>query len=164
MKRLLAPLLACLVILGSAEAAVAPEERLADPALEARARDLSKGLRCLVCQNQSIDDSNAPLAQDLRRIVRERLVAGDDEAAIEAFLVARYGEFVLLAPPVRAGTLLLWAGPFILLLGAAGALAWLTLRRRSRSAAGANEGADERPLDANETRELDALLAPERSP
>ena len=105
--------------------AVLPDERLADPALEARARALSKELRCVVCHNESIDDSNATLARDIRIVLRERLAAGDSDAHAKAYLVARYGDFVLLRPPVRADTYLLWFGPFALLaLGAAG------LRRR----------------------------------
>lgn len=107
--------------------AVQPDEIMTDPALEARARDLSSELRCLVCQNQSIDDSAAPLARDLRLIVRERLKAGDSDADVRAYLVARYGDFVLLKPPLKPETLLLWgAPPLILALGAAG----LALRRR----------------------------------
>jgi cytochrome c-type biogenesis protein CcmH len=89
--------------------AVEPGEKLADPALEARARKISQELRCLVCQNQSIDDSNAELARDLRLIVRERITAGDTDAQVLAFVEARYGEFVLLRPPFKLHTLLLWA-------------------------------------------------------
>ena len=92
---------------------------LNDPALEARARKLSQELRCVVCQNQSIDDSNAPLAHDLRVIVRERLAAGDSDPQVLAFVQARYGEFVLLRPPLKLQTLLLWLAPLLLLAGAA---------------------------------------------
>src|SRR5262245_47489213 len=100
MKRLaVLAMLACL--LAGPALAVLPHERLADPALEARARALSLQLRCQVCQNQSIDDSNAPLAADLRRLVRERLTAGDSDAAVLAFMVQRYGDYVLLDPPVK---------------------------------------------------------------
>jgi cytochrome c-type biogenesis protein CcmH len=88
--------------------ALQPDELLADPALEQRARQISSGLRCLVCQNQSIDDSDAPLARDLRVLVRERLEAGDSDAEVESFVVARYGDFVLLRPPVNAYTIILW--------------------------------------------------------
>lgn len=96
--------------------AVQPEEMLQDAALEARARALSQELRCVVCQNQSIDDSNAPLAHDLRVLLRERLQSGDSDQQAIDFLVARYGNFVLLKPPVHWNTLLLWAGPFLILL------------------------------------------------
>lgn len=105
--------------------AVQPDEILPDAAAEARARKLSAELRCLVCQNQSIDDSDAPLARDLRLLVRERIKAGDDDASIRAFMVARYGEFVLLSPPVAISTALLWGLPFLAL--AMGA--YLVLRR-----------------------------------
>jgi cytochrome c-type biogenesis protein CcmH len=97
--------------------AVEPDEVLKDPALEARARKISAELRCLVCQNQSIDDSNAPLARDLRLIVRERLQAGDEDALVLSFIVARYGEFVLLRPRFGFNTLLLWLAPVALALG-----------------------------------------------
>ncbi|MGL5361254.1 MAG: cytochrome c-type biogenesis protein [Bosea sp. (in: a-proteobacteria)] len=108
--------------------AVQPDEILKDPVLEERARALSAGLRCLVCQNQSIDDSDAPLARDLRLIVRERLVAGDTDASVKAYVTARYGEFVLLSPPFNAGTVLLWGGPFaVLALG--GLLVWRQRRK-----------------------------------
>src|SRR5690606_38216184 len=104
-RRLLAALLLGLCLLApAAQGATSPDEILADPALEERARDLSRQLRCLVCQNQSIDDSDAELARDLRQIVRERLVAGDSDEEIIAFLTARYGDFVLLKPPVKPAT------------------------------------------------------------
>jgi cytochrome c-type biogenesis protein CcmH len=109
--------------------AVQPGEELADKGQERRAREISAGLRCLVCQNQTIDDSDAPLAKDLRRIVRERISAGDSDAAVHAFVVARYGEFVLMKPPFGLHTALLWIGPFLVLLaGAGGLLLW---RRKS---------------------------------
>ena len=112
--------------------AVQPDEVLSDPALEARARSLSKELRCMVCQNQSIDDSAAPLARDLRLLVRERLTSGDSDQQVLDFLVARYGEFVLLKPRFGWNTALLWLGPPGLLLG--GALVLLVVgRRRSRA-------------------------------
>ena len=107
-------LLFCLLLAGPAFA-VLPSEQLADPALEARARAISAGIRCVVCQNQSIDDSDAPLAHDLRVIVRERLTAGDSDAAATQYLVARYGHYVLLKPPVEAATLALWFAPALLL-------------------------------------------------
>jgi len=102
--------------------AVEPDEMLADPALEARAEALSKELRCVVCQNQSIDASSAPLARDMRLLVRERLLAGDTDAQTKAYLVDRYGNFVLLKPPLQAHTLLLWFGPLLILLVVGGAL------------------------------------------
>ncbi len=116
--------------------AVLPSERLADPALEARARALSLELRCQVCQNQSIDDSNAPLAADLRRLVRERLVAGDSDAGVLDYIVRRYGDYVLLRPPVREDTAVLWFGPLaIFLAGAAGAFVYLRRRKPQTDAA-----------------------------
>lgn len=113
--------------------AVQPGERLADPALEARARTLSQQLRCVVCQNQSIDDSDAELAADLRRLVRERLSAGDTDAQVVAFLVARYGDFVRLKPPFDPRTYLLWLAPFVVLVIGA-ALVVATLRRQKKLA------------------------------
>ena len=130
--------------------AVLPHEMLPDPAQEARARALSRDIRCQVCQNQSIDDSNAPLAADLRRIVRERIVAGDSDEAVSEFLVRRYGENVLMRPPVRPATWPLWFGPAAILLVAGGAL--LMVIRRKRPAAGPL------PLAADEERRLNELL------
>ena len=109
--------------------AVLPEEVLKDPVLESRARIISKDLRCLVCQNQSIDDSNAPLAKDLRLIVRERLTSGDSDAQVFEFIVSRYGNYVLLKPPFQTDTFLLWTAPFILMLMAL-AIAFNYLRKR----------------------------------
>jgi cytochrome c-type biogenesis protein CcmH len=100
--------------------AVMPDEVLKDPALEARARIISQDLRCLVCQNQSIDDSNAPLAKDLRVIVRERLIAGDSNEQVFGYVVARYGNYVLLKPPLQQDTLILWLAPFLLMIIALG--------------------------------------------
>lgn len=111
--------------------AVEPDEILSDSALESRARSLSAELRCLVCQNQSIDDSNAPLAKDLRMLVRERLVAGDSDDAVLDFIVARYGSFVLLKPPLGPETILLWMAPLVLLVGIG---TGILLRLRQRSA------------------------------
>ncbi len=134
--------------------AVQPDEVLKDPAMEARAREISKELRCLVCQNQSIDDSNAPLARDLRVLVRERLVAGDDDSGVLSYITARYGDYVLLRPPFKASTYVLWIGPVVvLLLGALGAA--LFLRGRSRPAAA---GDTEAPLTPEERARLDKLL------
>ncbi len=120
-----------LSIAGAAKA-VQPDEVLPDPALEARARAISEGLRCLVCQNQSIDDSDAPLARDLRILVRERLKAGDSDAQVKGYLVDRFGEFVLLKPVFAWHTALLWLAPFLVL--AAGAAAVLVQARRRRVA------------------------------
>ncbi len=159
MTRLLPLLLSALFWIGTAEAGgVKPDEMLDDPVLEARARNLGKQLRCLVCQNQSIDDSDAPLASDIRRLVRERLVAGDTDEEVKAFLVARYGEFVLLRPPIRPGTWLLWAGPFaVLILG--GVAVGLYMRRRA--ARGESE-IDE--LSEEERARLERLLAGDTRP
>jgi cytochrome c-type biogenesis protein CcmH len=110
--------------------AVEPSERLADPALEARARALSQELRCLVCQNESIDESNAPLAHDLRLLVRKRLIAGDSDRQVLDYIVARYGVFVLLDPPFEPVTWLLWLGPPVLVVGAAMGLLLRARRHR----------------------------------
>ena len=135
MRRALAIVLA-LSLLGVPALAVQPDEILKDPALESRARALSQELRCMVCQNQSIDDSDAPLAKDLRVLVRERLSAGDSDNQVIDFLVARYGEFVLLKPRVTAHTLLLWLAPFAaLLIGGWGVIAFI--RRRGSGSADA---------------------------
>ena len=124
--------------------AVEPNEILKDPALEQRARALSQNLRCLVCQNQSIDDSNADLARDLRVVVRERLTAGDSDDQVIDFVVARYGEFVLLKPPVNARTMLLWGGPaLVLLFGALGLVMWFR-RRNTATAEGLSPEEEER--------------------
>jgi cytochrome c-type biogenesis protein CcmH len=137
----------------SAAHAVLPDEVMSDPAREARARNLSRELRCMVCQNQSIDDSEAPLARDLRLLVRERIAAGDSDAQVVDFLVARYGEFVLLKPRFERQTLLLWLVPPLLLIGGGLAL-WLHIRRRVGS-----ESADAvAPLTADEEARLSALM------
>lgn len=122
--------------------AVQPDEVLPDPVLEERARALSAGLRCLVCQNQSIDDSDAALAKDLRVLVRERLVAGDTDEGVIDFIVSRYGEFVLLNPRLSAGTLLLWGAPILLLVAGAG-FAFFAARGRGREAKTAGLTAEE---------------------
>lgn len=130
MRDCLTPVLLAIILTLSGQAhAMQPDEVLKDQALEARARALSAELRCLVCQNQSIDDSNAPLARDLRLLVRERLKTGESDAQIMSFIVARYGEFVLLRPPFDTRTLLLWLTPFMVLV--AGGLA-IALRSRGR--------------------------------
>jgi cytochrome c-type biogenesis protein CcmH len=146
--RFVLALVAVLAFTGAA-LAVQPDEVLKDTALELRARDISAGLRCLVCQNQSIDDSDAQLAKDLRLLVRERLVAGDSDEQVRDFLVQRYGEFVLLKPTFRAHNMLLWLTPaLVLALGAIGAYA--ALRRRPQASAAA--------LDDEEQKALQALL------
>ena len=140
-----------LLLLAGPCRAVEPGEQLKNPALEARARAISEGLRCLVCQNETIDESSASLAHDIRILLRERLTAGDtDEQAIQA-IVKRYGEFVLLDPPVRPATYVLWFGPFgVLLVGVLGGLTWLRRRTGRTDAA--------RPLSPDEARRLDIIL------
>ena len=160
MKRIFAGLVAAIVIAGTSTAfAVQPDEIMADPVKEARARDLSRELRCMVCQNQSIDDSDAPLARDLRLLVRERIAAGDSDAQVTDFLVARYGEFVLLKPRLKPHTLLLWLLPPLALAGGGLAL-WIHGRRRTRSAA-REDGAAK--LSADEEARLQKLMAGEVS-
>src|SRR3984893_9059064 len=124
-------------------AAVQPDEILKDPALEGRARALSRDLRCMVCQTQSIDDSDAPLARDLRLLVRERLTVGDSDPQVVDFLVARYGEFVLLKPRFEWHTAALWLTPAVALIAGAIAMAAAIRRRRNASAAAAPLSADE---------------------
>jgi cytochrome c-type biogenesis protein CcmH len=147
-------LLALLTMLASSGPALAvrPDEILKDPALEARARDLSRELRCMVCQNQSIDDSDAPLAHDLRVLVRQRLEAGDTDQQVIDFLVARYGEFVLLKPRLEAHTLLLWGLPPAALLIGFAAL-YLLARKRNRPTV-------EPALSAEEQQRLSTLAGP----
>jgi cytochrome c-type biogenesis protein CcmH len=137
------PMLLLFLSVAAPAFAVQPDEVLADPVLEARARDLSQGLRCLVCRNENIDESNAELARDLRLLVRERLMAGDSDAEVVAYLVDRYGEYVLLRPTASGSNLILWiAGPGMLLLGLTAAGLYL---RRRRGAA------DEPPAALSET-------------
>ena len=138
-----------------------PDEIMADPVKESRARDLSRELRCMVCQNQSIDDSEAPLARDLRLLVRERIAAGDSDAQVIDFLVARYGEFVLLKPRLKPHTLLLWLLPPLALAGGGLAL-WTYGRRRSKSAASEEQSLLE--LSADEKARLQRLIAAEPTP
>ena len=146
-----ATLLVAVVAMAPTARAVTADTPLAEPRLEARAITLHKVLRCLVCQNQSIHDSNAALARDLRRIVRERIAAGASDEAVIEFVVARYGDWVLLRPPFKAKTLVLWLGPaVILVLAAAGVLAYFRHRRTAPAAAA--------PLTDEERRRLDALL------
>lgn len=128
--------------------AVQPDEMLADPALETRARAISEELRCVVCQNQSIDDSDAPLAKDLRLVVREQLTMGKSDADVMAYIVSRYGNFVLLKPPVEPATWALWAGPFaVLFIGGAGLAVWSRRRRMAETS----------PLSAAEADEIARL-------
>jgi cytochrome c-type biogenesis protein CcmH len=141
--------------------AVQPDEIMSDPAKEARARDLSRELRCMVCQNQSIDDSEAPLARDLRLLVRERIAAGDSDAQVIDFLVARYGEFVLLKPRLEPHTLLLWLLPPLALAGGGLAL-WVRSRRGSGS--GSKEDQSLLKLTAEEEARLEQVIAAEPVP
>ena len=130
-RRLIAVLAALLLVLTSSAVAVQPGEVLADPALETRAREIGKELRCLVCQNQSIDDSDADLARDLRVLVRERLRAGDSDRQVVDYVVSRYGDFVLLRPPLKASTYALWFGtPLALLLAVVAIVAYYRNRQR----------------------------------
>lgn len=150
MKKLSLAWLALVLVLfcsGSASA-VKPDEVLANPALETRARSISEGLRCMVCQNQSIDESDADLARDLRILVRERLTAGDSDAQVLDYVVSRYGEFVLLKPRLSARTVLLWGTPFVLLL--AGGLAMFFSARIKRNEAPS--------LTTDEQAKLDEIL------
>jgi cytochrome c-type biogenesis protein CcmH len=133
--------------------AVEPDEILKDPVLEARARSISKILRCLVCQNQSIDDSNAGLARDLRLVVRERLTAGDNDKAVIGYITARYGDFVLLKPPFKSSTYLLWGGPAA--IAAAGLIAVVVTFRRRLAA----QSSDIAPLSDEEIQRLAKLAA-----
>ncbi|MEO5336821.1 MAG: cytochrome c-type biogenesis protein CcmH [Magnetospirillum sp. WYHS-4] len=135
--------------------AVEPNEILKDPALEHRARDVGQALRCVVCQNQSIDDSNAELARDMRILVRERILKGDSDRQVLDYMVSRYGDFVLLDPPFKATTYALWFGaPLIVLLGLGGVL----LFYRRRNADGAEIPDEPAPLSAEEKRRLEALF------
>jgi cytochrome c-type biogenesis protein CcmH len=149
--------LAMIVMAMTSAQAVQPDEVMADAAKEARARDLSRELRCMVCQNQSIDDSEAPLARDLRLLVRERIAAGDSDAQVMDFLVARYGEFVLLKPRLNEHTWLLW---FLtpLTLAAGGIALWMQGRRRAR----AGEDAALTSLTPDEEARVSQLVAAEQ--
>ncbi len=153
LKVFLFPFLALFLAMGPA-LAVTPDEVLKDPALESRARSLSANLRCMVCQNQSIDDSDAPLAKDLRVLVRERLVAGDTDDEVIDYLVSRYGEFVLLKPKFALHTLILWASaPLALLAGAIAIFVAVSRKRKTPQ-----EVVAAAPLSAEEQARLDALL------
>jgi cytochrome c-type biogenesis protein CcmH len=147
-----AGLLALALLVAVPAGAVQPDEVLSDPVLESRARELSKGLRCLVCRNESIDESHADLARDLRLLLRERLVAGDSDDEAMTFIVDRYGEYVLLTPTTGGSNLILWiAGPAM--LGAGGLIAALYLRRRGRG-----DGPGAEALTEDESRRLDEIL------
>ena len=164
MRKLFAISFVLMALVAPGAHAVQPDEIMSDPAREARARDLSRELRCMVCQNQSIDDSDAPLARDLRLLVRERIASGDSDSQVIDFLVARYGEFVLLKPRLNSRTLLLWLLPPLALAGGGLAL-WANMRRRSGSSARQDETLVK--LTTDEEARLEALISdhtpPERS-
>ena len=148
------PILALALLLAAPAAAVQPDEMLDDPAKEAQAREVTKGLRCLVCRNESIDDSNADFARTLRLLVRERIAAGDTPEEAEQYVVDRYGEYVLLQPRFTLGNALIWlSGPLLFLGG--GVLAWRYVRAREQAAA--TSGARPAPLSEEERRRLAAL-------
>lgn len=150
-RRMVAALIAAMMVLAAVPPALAvqPDEVLADPVLEERARDISAGLRCVVCRNESIDQSNAEIARDLRLMVRERLVAGDSDEDVVAYVVARYGEYVLMRPTMTGGNILLWVAPLVLML-AGGALSLVYIRRRAAAPA---------PAEAALSPEEEARLA-----
>jgi cytochrome c-type biogenesis protein CcmH len=153
MRRMMVAFVALVLLAAPAAYAVQPDEIMSDPVKEARARDLSRELRCMVCQNQSIDDSDAPLARDLRLLVRERIAAGDSNSQVLDFLVARYGEFVLLKPRFERQTMLLWLLAPLLLAGGGFAL-WRQNRRRAQT------GVDvPPPLTPDEQARLAALMS-----
>ena len=143
MKNQLTVILAILLFFGTAgfSFAVKPGEQLSDPKLEQRARTISKGLRCVVCQNQSIDDSDAELAGDMRKLVRERILAGDSDQQVQDFMVERYGNFVLMKPPLAVNTLGLWLSPVLFILIGVG-LFWHVSRRKPQT---------KKPIDTDET-------------
>ena len=151
MRRMMVAFFALVLLAAPAAYAVQPDEVLADANLESRARALSRELRCMVCQNQSIDDSDAPLARDLRVLVRERLTKGDSDDQVMGFLVSRYGEFVLLKPPFEWHTAILWLTPLIVLL--VGAITLVAAIRRRRVAT-----PSPLPLNADEERQLREVL------
>ena len=161
MRLILAALFAVALIVSPAAYAVQPDEIMTDPLKEARARDLSRELRCMVCQNQSIDDSEAPLARDLRLLVRERIAAGDSDTQVIDFLVARYGEFVLLKPRFERQTWLLWLLTPLALAGG-GLVLVMHGRRRTKPALG--EDRSEAGLSAEEEVRLQRLMAAEPPP
>lgn len=160
--RFLFALLVCVLALPAITApvfAVQPDEVLADPALESRARNISRDLRCPVCQGESIDDSNAEVSRDLRLFVRERLLAGDSDAEVMDEVVARYGEYVLFEPRAEGANLVLYlAGPLALIIGGFLAMRYVFAHRRDVARAGAAGGLADRPLDPEEEARLAALL------
>lgn len=153
LARSLKLILVAIVVVGPLTTAMAQyvDTPLANPALERRAQEIHKQIRCLVCQNQAISDSNATLARQLREIVRERVEAGDSDADVHAFLVARYGDWVLMRPPLKASTILLWVLPFVILASAIAGLAVFVWRRRGRRATTP-------PLDELEEAQLASIL------
>lgn len=148
--------IAALVLVSVVARAVEPDEILKDPAQEARAREITRELRCVVCQNQSVDDSDAPLAKDIRVLVRERIAAGESDEAVKDFIVQRYGQYVLLRPPFGIDTALIWIGPFALFAIALGT-ALLFMRR------GRGDALQPPPLTAEEESRLDARLQDDRT-
>ncbi len=154
-RRLTLAILLFLALATRVAFAVTPDEMLADPKLEARAEALSAQLRCMVCQNESIDESDAPLAHDIRVLVRQQMLAGKSDAEIRAFLVARYGDFILLKPPFRLETFLLWTAPFLLLLAGGTAIA-ISVKQQKGAAPPAS-------LSAAEKAKLAALVGDEKS-
>ncbi len=159
MKRILLLMMLALLSLSPQAWAVEPDEMLKDPTLEARARELGKELRCLVCQNQSIDESNAELARDLRVLVRDRIMAGDSNEEVLDYVVSRYGDFVLLTPPMKSSTYLLWYGPAIIL--GFGILAiFVFYRRRRHGTPDATAGAV--PLSDAERAKIDQIMGGDR--
>lgn len=156
MKKLMI-VLAALVALSAPALAVDPDEVLDDPILEQRAREVSKDLRCVVCQNQSIDDSDSGIAKKMRLLVRDRISQGDSNQEVKDYLVSRYGDFVLLKPPVKAKTLILWFGPAVMVvLGLIGIIFYYRRRAREKP-----ENAGAKPLSAQEKARLEALLKEE---
>jgi cytochrome c-type biogenesis protein CcmH len=137
--------------------AVTPDEMLSDPKLEARAEALSAQLRCMVCQNESIDESDAPLAHDIRVLVRQKMLEGESDAEIRAFLVTRYGDFILLKPPFKPETVLLWGAPLLLLIAGGVAIAVSTMQRKTAAPA------PPPALSAEEKARLAALVGDEKS-
>jgi cytochrome c-type biogenesis protein CcmH len=148
--------LAALVLVSVVARAVEPDEILKDPVQEARAREITRELRCVVCQNQSVDDSDAPLAKDIRVLVRERIAAGESDDAVKDFIVQRYGQYVLLRPPFAMDTALIWIGPFALFAIALGT-ALLFMRR------GRGDALQPKPLTPEEESRLDARLQEDRA-